>query len=292
MSNTNTTELNHLQWKLIDMCKRKGFSVQTTLLELEAQRSLCQKMLQHCEQAFARKVFKKSTMTVSSYGASQRTSREDVISQLKSFEDGFIYELTNSEVTMLTNMVYWSLDTAVPSAMNFLKYFKKLLSFVLKHKDVVQFRNPMNNFPVVLRVADEESVGISYKVHGRVLKSRINRKLSTTNKSKTVSSSVPGIIHSMDASILHLIKSGFLEAPMAFIHDSVGSHPNDINTLKKKVTESLEVAAYVQYYDSLKVQLLSGIDESLVPEELLNPPFEGTWQDWEEDIPVAIWAYM
>lgn len=290
--NTNTTQLNYLQWKLIDLCKRKGLSVEQTFAELKDQRTLCQKMIEHSDEAFARKVFKKSTMTVSSYGASQRTSREDVISQLKSFDDGFIYGLTNSEITMLTNMVYWSLDTAVPSAMNFLKYFKKLLAFALKHKDVVQFRNPMNNFPVVLRVADEESVGISYKVHGRVLKSRINRKLSTTNKTKTVSSSVPGIIHSMDAAILHLIKSGFMDKPMAYIHDSVACHPNDIGKLKSAVTDSLTVASYVNYFDSIRDQLLDGIDPKLIPDELLVTPTENTWDSWEEDIPVAIWAYM
>lgn len=290
--NTNHTELNHLQFKLIDQCKRNKLSVEQTFQALKVQRDLCKKMIDNSEQAFARKVFKKSTMTVSSYGATQRSSREDVIYQLKQFDDGFIYSLTPSEVTMLCNMVFWSLDTAVPSAMAFLSFFKKLMNFVLKYKDVIQFRNPINNFPVVLRVQDEESVILTYKVHGRSLTSRINKKINSTNKRKTTSSSVPSIIHSADAAILHLIKNGVLDVDMAFIHDSVGTHPNHISSTKESVSNALLCTAQSQYYESLRVQLLDGIPEEDIPEELLQVPDESTWTNWEEDILNATNAYM
>ena len=290
--NTNNTEINHLQWKLIDQCKRNKLSVEQTFQALKDQRSLCQRMIENADEVFARKVFKKSVMTVASYGATQRSSRDDVISQLKAVDDGFIYSLTPSEVTMMCNLVFWSLDAAVPSSMVFLQYFKKLIAFVLKYKDVVQFRNPINNFPVVLRVADEESIILSYKVHGKSLSSRINRKMNTTNKRKTTSSTVPSIIHSADAAILHMIKHNVLDIEMAVIHDSVGSHPNDLTKAKESVSQALLLAAQSQYFESIKDQLLKDIPVEDIPEELLEVPNESTWDNWEQDILNATNAYM
>ncbi|WP_407568504.1 DNA-directed RNA polymerase [Pantoea sp. GABEPS69] len=285
-------EINHLQLKLIESCRNKKLSVEQTLSTLIAQRDLCIKMTEHADEVFARKTFKKSVMVITNYGGTQRTSRQDVISQLKSFEDGFIYSLTPSEITMMTNMIFWSMEEGVPSAMKFLGYFRKLLAFVLKHKDVIEFVNPLNNFPVVLRVYEEESISLSYKVHGKTLTSRINKKTSTTNKRKTTSSSVPSIIHSADAALLHLIKHGMLEADMAYIHDSVGVHPNNIECTKTAVTNSLLAVAKSEYFENLKDQLLDGIPPEAVPDELKHVPTEDTWDTWEEDLKTAYNAYM
>lgn len=292
VKNTNEIGLNHLQWKLIDQCKRNRLSVEQTFQALKDQRDLCKKMVDNADEVFARKVFKRSVMCTANYGATQRSSREDVISQLKAVDDGFIYSLTPSEITMLCNLVFWSLDSAVPSSMKFLQYFRKLLAFTLKYKDTVQFRNPINNFPVVLRVQDEESVILTYKVHGKSLTSRINKKINSTNKRKTTSSSVPSIIHSADAAILHLIKDGILDIDMAFIHDSVGTHPNYIASTKESVSNALLCTAQSQYFESLRIQLLQDIPTEDIPEELLQVPNESTWTNWEEDIQNAINAYM
>lgn len=287
---TNTNEINHLQFKLLESCKKKGISVDQTLDTLKVQRDLCQRMIKHSDEVFARKTFKKSVMVTTNYGGTQQTSRNDVISQLKSFDEGFIYSLTPSEVTMMTNMIFWSMEAGVPSAMKFLNYFRKLLAFVLKYKDTVEFRNPLNNFPVVLRVYDEESVTLSYKVHGRTLTSRINKKINSTNKRKTTSSSVPSIIHSADAALLHMIKAGIIDTDMAFIHDSIGVHPNNIIKAKQSVVNSLTLLSTVEYFDSLRKQLLEGIED--VPEEFLSVPTEDTWEDWEVDLANAYNAYM
>lgn len=292
MNNTNNSNLNHLQWKVIDQCKRKGYSVEQTFEHLKAQRELCQKMIQYSDEVFNRKTFKKSVMTVTSYGATQQTSRNDVIAQLKSFDEGFIYSLTPSEITMLTNMVFWSMEEGVPSAMKFLSYFRKLIAFSLKHKDSIMFRNPINNFPVVLRVYNEESVTISYKVRGRSLTSRVNKKINSTNTRKTTSSSVPSIIHSADAGLLHLIINNVLDLNVAFIHDSVGTHPNNVAVLKEAVVKSLYDVSTVQYFESLRDQLLADIPEHLIPDELKEVPYEGTWIDWEEDLAQAYNAFM
>lgn len=290
--NTNETNINHLQFKLIDQCKRNKLSVEQTFAALKDQRSLCQRMVANADEVFARKVYKRSVMVTANYGGTQRSSREDVIAQLKAVDDGFIYSLTPSEITMLCNMVFWSLDSAVPSSMVFLQYFKKLIAFVLKYKDVVQFRNPINNFPVVLRVADEESIMLTYKVHGKSLTSRINKKMNTTNKRKTTSSTVPSIIHSADAAILHMIKHNVLDIDMATIHDSVGVHPNELTKTKEAVSQALLCSAQSQYFESIKDQLLDGIPVEDIPEELLEVPNESTWHSWEQDILNASNAYM
>lgn len=273
--------MNHLQQKLLEQCVRRGMSVEQMFDTLTVQRELCKKMLAHEDECFARKTFKLSVMVTTNYGGTAMTSRGDVLYQLKNMESSFLYSCTPSEITMFCNMVFWSMEAGVPSAMRFLSYFRKLLSFVMKHKDYVYFNNPITGFPVVLRVCDEELHGFSYRVHGRTLKARIFRKLSTTNSRKTVTSSVPGVIHSIDASILTSLKSFLGDEEMSYIHDSIGVHPNNMNKAKESVSESLKLLLNGDVFQNIVDQLLEGIED--VPEHLLKAPSEDTWTDIDSD---------
>ena len=272
----DTPLINPLQEKLIEYCIRKKLSVDQIYENLKIQRDLSRKMIKHADEALCRKVFKKSVMVTCNYGGSQRTSKSDVLYQLREMDSKFILECTPSELNLYTNMVFWSMESGVPSSMAFLSYFRKLLSFVLKHKDEVTFRNPLTGFPVCLKVNDEEVHGYSYRVHGRSVTARIIKKLPTTNKRKTTSTSVPSIIHSIDAAILSMIKGGLLDCDMSFIHDSIGVHPNSLNKAKESVYDALNRVINAEVYHDLLEQLIEGIAED-IPSELINPPFEGTW---------------
>lgn len=283
--------MNHLQQRLLEQCSRNGLPVQAMYEELKAMRSLCQKMVEYNEEVFSRKVWKKSVMVVTNYGGSRLTSREDVLAQLSGMESKFLYSCTPSEITMFCNMVYWSLEAGVPSAMKFLNYFRKLLRFVLKHKEIVFFNNPLTGFPVALRTADKEIKEYQYKVGGKKTSVVLHRNLQTTNAAKTATSSVPGIIHSLDGAILMLLKDGLKDEDMAYIHDSIGVHPNNMAKAKGSVSDALEVLLNSDAYQKIASQLLEGIDPSLIPEDLLNAPSENTWENADEDVKVAYYAY-
>lgn len=283
--------MNHLQVKLLEQCQRRRLSVEQTFETLKAQRDLCQKMMEHTDEVFARKTFKKSVMVTTNYGGSAMTSRSDVLYQLKSMESKFLYDCTPSEITMFTNMVFWSMEAGVPSAMRFLDFFRKLLSFVLKYKDEITFRNPLTGFPICLKVYDEEVKGYSYRVHGKSVTARITKKLHTTNKRKTVSSTVPSLIHACDAAVLVMLKTGLGDDEMSYIHDSIGVHPNSLEKSKGAVTKALTDVLDSNYFQNLVDQLLEGIPEDEIPTELRKAPYEGTWTTSQEDLPNAYYAY-
>lgn len=273
--------INHMQQKQLEQCVKRRLSVEDTLDVMKLQRSVCIKMLEHSKTVFARKTVKKSVMTVTSYGATQMTSRSDVIAQINAAEPDFLGSLTPSEVTMLTNMVFWSMEAGVPSAMRFLGYFRKLLAFVLKYCDEITFRNPLTGFPICLKVYDEESQAFQYKVHGKASKAKISVKLHSTNKRKTTSSSVPGIIHSIDAAILTMIKTGLDINDMAYVHDSVAVHPNNLLKAKQSVAASLVQVLEGDVFQNIVDQLLEGIEN--VPVNLRTAPREDTWTDYNTD---------
>ena len=269
--------MNHLQYKLLEQCTKRRLSVEDTLLVMKEQRAVCDKMLAHADSVFARKTVKKSVMVTCNYGGTQMTSRSDVIAQINAAEPDFLGSLTPSEVTMLTNMVFWSMEAGVPSAMRFLGYFRKLLAFVLKYHDEITFRNPLTGFPICLKVYDEESQAFQYKVHGKASKAKISVKLHSTNKRKTTSSSVPGIIHSIDAAILTMIKTGLDINDMAYVHDSVATHPNNLLKAKQSVAASLVQVLEGDVFQNIVDQLLEGIES--VPVNLRTAPREDTWTD-------------
>jgi len=79
---------------------------------------------------------------------------------------------------------------------------------------------------------------------------------------------------------------------MAYIHDSIGVHPNNITTAKNAVKDALYSVASIEYFESIKNQLLEGIDPSLIPPELQSVPNESTWNNWADDILNADLAFM
>lgn len=267
--------MNRFQIKLLESCVSKDMSVQDMYEQLKLQRDICKKMIEHEEECFARKVFKKSTLTVANYGATQRTSRTDVLYQLKNMDSEFLEQLDTQEVNMFCNMVFWSLEEAAPSSMDFLNYFRKLLRFVLKHKDYIYFNNPLTGFPVALRVKEQETKDYVYKIMGKNVKTVLVTELQTTHAQKTTTSSVPGIIHSIDAAILVMLKQGLMEEDMAYIHDSIATHPNHIDKAKESVYKALNTVMNGSVLQDIVDKLLEGIED--VPEALKKAPYQGTW---------------
>lgn len=284
--------MNHLQQKLLEKCIRKNLSMKECYEQLQFQRDLCIKLDKFKDEVFARKTFKKSVMVVANYGGTQSTSRADVVEQLKAIDSGFLKECSKEEIGMFCDMVFWSMSAASPAAMNFLDYFRKLISFSLKYKDSVYYNHPLTGFPIHLCVKKKEQVKIDYKVHGKSKKAVLTNELDETNTRKTTSSSVPSITHSTDAAILLLVKHLCLDIPMSYIHDSVGMHPNNIRKGKEAVKTVLSNVVGGNIYQNIRDQLLEGIEEDKIPEELKQVPYVGDWDNWHEDIMNAEYAFM
>lgn len=269
---------NTLQEALITRCIRKNMSLASITEQLMLQRNVAQK-LAHYPEFFGRSVFKKSVMVSCNYGGSSQTSRSDVYEQLEALDSGILVDFTKEEQLMVTNFVYDSMKFAVPCSFAYLEYAKKLFSFVSRQKDGIFFVNPISGMPVMLRKEVEERESMIFKVNGKNKRTVLITRTDECNHTKTASSSVPSVIHSLDAAILINIKDKIGDVPMSYIHDSVGAHPNDMAIIRNAVNECLLEVFHSDALQKIVDQLLEGCTD--IPEELLTVPHVGDWSEEE-----------
>ena len=209
------------------------------------------------------------------YGGSAQTSRSDVYEQLEAMDSAILQDFTKDEQLMITNFVYDSMSFAVPCSFAYLEYSKKLFSFVSRQKDGIFFVNPISGMPVMLRKEHERREEMTFKVNGKSKRTVLITRTDECNHTKTASSAVPGAIHSLDAGILVNIKGKIGDVPMSYIHDSVGSHPNDLAIIRNAVNECLLEVFHSDALQAIVDQLLEGCTN--IPEELLIAPRVGDW---------------
>lgn len=266
--------INTLQERLITRCIRKNLSTADIAGQLILQRDVARKLANYPE-FFGRSVFKKSVMVTANYGGSSQTSRSDVYEQLEALDSGILKDFTKEEQTMVTNFVYDSMSFAVPCSFDYLEYARKLFSYVSRKKDGIFFVNPISGMPVLLRKEHEKREEMVFKVNGKNKRTVLITRTDECNHTKTASSAVPGLIHSIDAGILMNIKGKIGDVPMSYIHDSVGASPNDMAIIRKAVNECLLEIFHSDALQNVVDQLLEGLDN--VPDELRQVPRVNDW---------------
>lgn len=277
---THIGMFNTLQERLITRCIRKNMSTADIASQLILQRNVA-KRLQNYPEFFGRSVFKKSVMVTANYGGSSMTSRSDVYEQLEAMDSAILKDFTKEEQLMVTNFVYDSMSFAVPCSFEYLEYARKLFAFVSRKKDGIFFINPISGMPVLIRKETEKREELVFKVNGKNKRTVLITRTDECNHTKTSSTAVPGVIHSIDAALLLSIKQKLPETAMSYIHDSIGANPNDLAMVRKAVNESLLEVFHSDALQNIVDQLLEGIEDA--PEELKKAPFRG---DWDEEIAV------
>lgn len=269
---------NTLQEALITRCIRKNMSLASITEQLMLQRNVAQK-LAHYPEMFGRSVFKGSVMITANYGGSSQTSRNDVYDQLEAIDSSILVDFTKEEQLMVTNFVYDSMKFAVPCSFAYLEYTKKLFSFVSRQKEGIFFVNPISGMPVMVRKDKEERESMIFKVNGKNKRTVLITRTDECNHTKTASTAIPLLIHSIDAAILINIKDKIGDVPMSYIHDSVGAHPNDMAIIRNAVNECLLEVFHSDALQKIVDQLLDGCTD--IPEELLTVPHVGDWPEEE-----------
>ena len=271
---THSGIVNTLQEALITRCIRKNMSLPAITEQLILQRDVAKK-LQEYPEFFGRGVFKKSVMVTANYGGSSMTSRSDVYEQLEALDSGILVDFTKEEQLMVTNFVYDSMKFAVPCSFAYLEYAKKLFSFVSRQKDGVFFVNPISGMPVMIRKEHEKRENMVFKVNGKNKRTVLITRTDECNHTKTSSTAIPLLIHSIDAGILLNIKGKIGDVPMAYIHDSVGANPNDMAIIRNAVNECLLEIFHSDALQAIVDQLLEGCTD--IPDELLKAPVVNDW---------------
>lgn len=214
-------------------------------------------LLTHVDVLFTRKAFKKLVMCRVSYGLTDYSTRDHTAGLLD-----WEKEMTFEHKRLFDEITFEALDTAMPSCSGYLDAAKTAGNEVVKRDGHLSFISPINGFPVFFH---------TLKTKDRVIEvntgfSRIQLKIiSHTNKpdnAAMVREVAPGLIHHCDSALLYLVNKFAPTIDLAMIHDSVGSHPNDVREVVAAYAKAMYVFSQSDVFDKIFDQFDTAI---LVP---------------------------
>ena len=178
-----------------------------------------------------RKCVKRTVMTIP-YNAKPFSNRTYIRDALK--EKGI--EVEQDDLTLTVQAVRDAMHTVVPGPMAVMKWIESEVAKVIKSgKDKLCWTTP-SGFIVVQKLMKRDTQTIRLQLLGRCeldIASETDEVSITRHKAATA----PNLIHSLDASLLHLSATRF-DAPIALIHDSVLCRATDMTTLSNLVRET------------------------------------------------------
>jgi DNA-directed RNA polymerase len=179
-----------------------------------------------------RTVTKRCVMTIP-YNAKPWSNRQYI---KDAFKKKGITDLTKEELTDCTNAVRYGVKKVAPSALKAMDWISKEMGNAIKRgESVIQWTTP-SGFVVYQKRDKYTMQRLDLKLLGRCAFSILGaEKGPDINKHK--SSGSPNLIHSIDASLLHLAGLQF-NAPLSVIHDSVLCRATDMSTLSSIVRET------------------------------------------------------
>jgi len=178
-----------------------------------------------------RKVVKRVVMTVP-YNAKPHSNRGYIRDALK--EKGV--EIEKDDLTKTVKAVRDSMDEIVPGPMAVMKWFESEVTKAIKRgEEQLQWCTP-SGFVVTQKLMKKLFKDVELQLLGRV-----KIRVSTEDSDKVdinhhKNATAPNVIHSLDASLLHLAAIRF-DHPLALIHDSVLCRATDMSALSSIVRE-------------------------------------------------------
>lgn len=189
----------------------------------------------HLAALLDRKVTKRTVMTIP-YNATAHSNRQYIRDALK--EKGA--EFTPEELTLIVNAVREAMYEVVPGPMKVMDWIKREVGKAFKERNAEHLRwQTPSNFIVHQNRRKIVTKRIMLQILGRCdIKVAVGHGECDINGHK--SSTAPNLIHSLDASLLHLAFLNF-NAPFTVIHDSVLCRATDMGVLNGVVRNT--------YYD-------------------------------------------
>ena len=178
-----------------------------------------------------RKVVKRVVMTVP-YNAKPHSNRGYIREALK--EKGV--EIDKDDLTKTVKAVRDSMNEIVPGPMAVMTWFETEVAKAIKRGETqLQWCTP-SGFVVTQRLMKKLFKDVELQLLGRV-KIRVSTEDSDkVDLSHHKNATAPNVIHSLDASLLHLASMRF-NAPLSLIHDSVLCRATDMSALSSIVRE-------------------------------------------------------
>ena len=179
-----------------------------------------------------RKTVKRTVMTVP-YNAKPFSNRSYIREALK--EKGV--EIDKDNLSLIVKAVRGAMHTVVPGPMAVMKWIEDEVSKVIKRGvDELEWATP-SGFVVHQKLMKKNVEILNLQLLGRCQLKVATDDTDEVDISRHKAATAPNLIHSLDASLIHLSAVKF-NAPIALIHDSVLSRATDMSQLSSVIRET------------------------------------------------------
>ena len=179
-----------------------------------------------------RKAVKRVVMTIP-YNAKPYSNRSYIRDALK--EKGI--EIENEELTQTVTAVRDAMNTVVPGPMRVMKWIEEEVVKAMKRGVTeLEWKTP-SGFRVTQRLMKPDCKYIHLQLLGKCKVWAAIGDSDIVDKAHHRNATAPNLIHSLDASLLHIAATRF-DNPIALIHDSVLCRATDMDELSKIVRET------------------------------------------------------
>ena len=196
-----------------------------------------------------RKCVKRTVMTIP-YNAKPFSNRSYIRDSLKDKD----VEIEREELTQTVQAVRDAMNNVVPGPMSVMKWIETEVAKIIKSGvEVLEWVTP-SGFVVSQRLMKHETQTIRLQLLGRC-ELDIAKETDEVSITRHKAATAPNLIHSLDASLLHLSATRF-DSPIALIHDSVLCRASDMSKLSSLVRETyMDLFAKQDYLNDFAQQI-------------------------------------
>ena len=181
---------------------------------------------------WSRRSVKRTVMTIP-YNAKPFSNRSYIRDALK--EDGI--DIDKDDLTIVVAAVRQAMNDIVPGPMSVMKWIESEVASAIKRGATYLRWTTPSGFEVNQRLMKKKVETIDLKLLGRCRLTVATEDGDQVDRNRHKAATAPNLIHSLDASLLHLSVKRF-DAPIALIHDSVLSRATDMSLLASIVRET------------------------------------------------------
>ena len=219
-----------------------------------------------------RKVVKRVVMTVP-YNAKPYSNRGYIREAL---EDKDV-KISKDDLTATVKAVRDAMDEVVPGPMAVMEWIEKEVGKAIDRGETELSWCTPSGFVVYQKLMKKETQRIDLQLLGRCQLTVATANSDKVDRNKHKNTTAPNLIHSLDASLLHLSVLRF-DAPIALIHDSVLCRATDMPTLSTIVRETyMHLFAENDYLTSFAAQIGAEDDPPIIgdlePESVIDSTY-------------------
>ena len=223
-------------------------------------------------QYWDRKCCKRVVMTIP-YNAKPFSNRTYIRDALK--DKGF--EIEKDDLTIVVQAVRDAMHIVVPGPMSVMRWIEDEVSKAIKRGATeLEWVTP-SGFVVKQRIMKKKVEVIELKLLGRCQLKVATDNTDEIDKNRHKAATAPNLIHSLDASLLHLTVQDF-DNPIALIHDSVLCRATDMSELSKIVRQKyMYLFAENDYLNDWASQVGAELDPPIIGDLKAASVIESTY---------------